>query len=144
LLTEPDQEFILYNDDNSGLGENEIRSMAEDRDGNIWVATWGGGVSKVHLSPSGVHSTQLYNPSLKIIPNPAKANEELVIYHDSSQDLVSMSIWSTAGILLKYFEMGNSTGQNTFVVSGMPRGCFIAVAKDSQGKKFTSRFVLTK
>lgn len=144
LLTEPNKDFILYNEENSGLGDNEIRDMAEDKDGNLWLATWGGGVSKVQLSPSGVKPPPSNYPLLKIFPNPAKANEELVIFHESSQEWVAVDIWSSEGILLKHFEIENAIGQHTLELTGMSSGCYIAIAKDSQGKEFSSRFVITK
>ena len=144
LLTEPGQDIVLYNEDNSGLEENEIRSMAKDKDGNIWLATWGGGVAKVYLSPSSVQSLKSSNLSLNIFPNPVKVNGELVILNEPSQDFVSMSIWSIEGILLKSFDLANSLEKNTFELTGMASGYYIAIGINAQGKKFASKFVVFK
>jgi len=41
--------FTVYKnsiDDTSSISDNRIRSMCEDKNGNIWIGTWGGGLNK--------------------------------------------------------------------------------------------------
>ncbi len=144
LLKGPDEDFIIYDEDNSAIGENEIREIAEDKDANIWLATWGGGVSKLSYNTTGTDFPQTYHHSLNIFPNPVKADEELTIYPYASHDLVSLSIWSTDGILLNNFELDDANGHYSIKGLGISSGCYVGIAKDSQGNQFTSRIVVIK
>src|ERR1043165_6265498 len=44
-------QFTVYKnrvDDSTTISNNSIKSIAEDSEGNIWVATWGGGLNKLN------------------------------------------------------------------------------------------------
>src|ERR1700712_3079152 len=41
--------FTVYKydaDNENSLSHNTVQDIAEDRDGNLWIATWGGGLNK--------------------------------------------------------------------------------------------------
>jgi ligand-binding sensor domain-containing protein/signal transduction histidine kinase len=45
--------FTVYKSDpqdKNGLSNNTIEALAEDKEGNIWIATWGGGLNKLDWS----------------------------------------------------------------------------------------------
>lgn len=69
--------------DNQSIGDNFIKTIMEDRAGNIWVGTWGGGISLLS-------ATAIKNGEKKFIryqkewntPNALSHNDVLSIYED--------------------------------------------------------------
>ncbi len=61
------REYTVYKndpDDSTSISFDDIISLYEDKDGNIWVGTWGGGLNK--LNPlTGNFKRYLYNPENK-------------------------------------------------------------------------------
>lgn len=51
------EETVVYNRDNSGLPDNHLRSIAKDREGNLWVTTQFNGIAKFDDGNCSVYSS---------------------------------------------------------------------------------------
>src|ERR1041385_276236 len=67
--------FIVYkydDKDSNSISHNTIQDIAEDRDGNLWIATWGGGLNmfdrnKEKFKRYNVNTTTSWTNGAKLI-----------------------------------------------------------------------------
>ena len=96
--------WTVYNNSNSGLPDNDVRSIAIDRSGNKWIGTYGGGLA-VFSGNSAIkmnHKAKLnpLSPLCWNYPNPFK-QKTLIRYNILENGPVFLRIYSLDGHLVQ-------------------------------------------
>jgi ligand-binding sensor domain-containing protein len=78
-----DGTWVQFNTDNSGLPDNETRSVAAGAMGDIWVGTTYGGMARYNATV-GVPVSDL-DTRIRVFPNPTTDHVSLVLDEPASQ-----------------------------------------------------------
>jgi len=87
-----------FTNNNSPLSSNDIRVIADDAVGNIWIGTYEGGVYKYVTQTTSLQTNKKKASDLSIYPNPT--NGTCTIKFENNQESTRITIYDLAGKLI--------------------------------------------
>jgi serine phosphatase RsbU (regulator of sigma subunit)/ligand-binding sensor domain-containing protein len=132
-MTDPKPSFIHYRHrvgDTTAIGSDFIRTVFEDRSGNLWIGTHGGGLSRLdrskgtfrHYRANALDSTSLNNDYV------------FCIYEDAD-GILWMATWGGG---LNRYDPRTDSFTNLTSRNGLPSDAIYGILEDSQGNLWLS------